>query len=156
MWQADPITQQPSRMPTEFGKRFQQSFQQEQARIKSLAPNLDDDSLFFHSMQGAYARHEAELQNMEYQWQQYIAQQQKPAAQAAPAAQQAAPVDPREKARQDFLARNRQNPAPNGQRSGAMPEDGKGRKRGPRTQGANAVGVEFVNSLASDGFFAGA
>lgn len=159
MWQADPVTQQPSKMPTEFGRRFQSSFQQEQARIKQLNPTIDDDALFFHSMQGAYWRHEAEIQSLEYQWQQYQASQQQPATPAAaatPPAAAAPQVDPREKARQDFLARNRQNTAPAGQRSGAMPEDGKGRKRGPRTQGANAVGVEFVNSLAGDGFFAGA
>lgn len=158
MWQADPITQQASKNPTEFGRRFQASFHQEQARIKQLNPTIDDDSLFFHSMQGAYWRHEAELQGLEYQWQRYQASQQKPAAPAAQAApaQQEAPVDPREKARQDFLARNRQNNGTGGQRSGAMPEDGKGRKRGPRTQGANAVGQEFVNSLAGDGFFSGA
>ena len=154
MWQADPITQQPSRNPTEFGRRFQYSFQQEQARLKQLAPDLDEDSLFYHSMQGAYARHEAELQSLEYQWQQYTAQQQQPVAPATPAAPPEPQVDPRDKARQEFLARNRQNPNPNGQRSGAMPEDSRGRRRGPRTQGANAVGVEFVESLAGDGFFA--
>jgi len=158
MWQADPLTQQPSRNPTEFGARFQQSFRQEQERIKQLQPDIDDDSLFFHAMQGAYFRHEPEINYLEQQWAAYQAQQgngqqqqQQVPAQTQPEQQQQ--VDPREKARQEFLERNRQNAQAGGQRAGALPEDSKGRKRGEKPQGAAAAGLEFVNSLASDGFF---
>ena len=155
MWAVDPITQQPSNTPTEFGSRFQKSFQQEQARIKQLNPSLDEDALFFHAMQGAYWRHEGEINYLEQQWADYQKKQQGNGQPQTPATPQPPPVDPREKARQEFLERNRTNPQPAGQRSGAMPEDSRGRKRGQKAQGAAAAGLEFVNSLAGDGFFQG-
>lgn len=162
MWQADPVTNQPSSRPTEFGQRFQQSFQQASERIKSINPTIDEDSLFITALEEASWRHADELQYLEQQWQAYQQAQQgqppspvAPAAAAPPAAPPPPQVDPREKARQDFLDKNRKANA-GGQRGGALPEDGQGRKRRPNAQGANAIGAEFVNSLAGDGFFSGA
>ena len=163
MWQADPVTMQPSKLPTEFGSRFQASFAEAQQELKQLNPNLDDDSLFFHAMQSAYRRHEYELASLERQWQEYQAQQQaggngagQAQAQGAQQAAQAQPaVDPRQQAQQEFLARNRRSNATGGQRTGAMPDNGQGGKTGPRTMGANAVGIDFVKGLAAEGFFQG-
>lgn len=153
MFQADPLTREPNtRMPTEFGQRFQRSFAQAQEQIRSINPQIDENSLFQHALQQTYFRHEQELASLEQRWQEYQeSQQAAPAAAATPAAPPPPKEDPRAAMQRQHLERNRVAPA-NGSRAGAVETDERGRKR-QKSQGLNRIAEDTVSALSGDGFF---
>lgn len=152
MFQADPLTREPNtRMPTEFGQRFQRSFAQAQEQIRSINPQIDENSLFQHALQQTYFRHEPELASLENRWQEYQKSQQAPAAAAAPAAPPPPKEDPRDAMKRQHLDRNRVAPA-NGSRGGAVETDERGRKR-QKAGGLNRIAEDTVDALTATGFF---
>lgn len=161
MFQAHPIygTQDTTR-PTEFGRRFQQSFVQAQEMILQINPHLDmtseaDKNLVFQqALQQTYFRHEPEIKRMKAQWEAYQQQQQAappPAAAAPPAAPPPPKEDPRDAMKRQHLERNRVSPA-NGSRGGAVETDERGRKR-QKAGGLNRIAEDTVAALSGDGFF---
>lgn len=151
MFQADPLTREPNtRMPTEFGQRFQRSFAQAQEQIRAINPQIDENALFQHALQQTYFRHEQELASLEQRWQEYQKSQQAPA-QAAAAAPPPHKEDPRDAMKRQHLERNRVSPA-NGSRGGAVETDERGRKR-QKAGGLNRIAEDTVASLSGDGFF---
>lgn len=159
MWQADPRTGQPMRnMPTEFGARFKQTFDEQFGMIQELNPTLSDQRAFSLALRQAYRIHEQDLSYLNYRWQEYQkAQQAGGNGQQQPQGgngQQAA-VDQREAAKQQHLAQSRSRQQAATQAAGTFTESEKGRRKQPRQSmlDGDQAGRALADALSGDGFF---